>query len=143
MTYEESEKIKGQIDEKANELKELVSQVEDQRVDFEEREDDESYYGCYYYTQLFGKEICLERPEARIYYGHNWFGGDEVVVRSIFVEEDELYFDAVWYFEGRDDSVEEMGHIDMRLLRINSFLPEHEAYLLEQLEFFISLFKGE
>lgn len=143
MTYEEREKLVDQIYEKADELKELVSQLEDQRVDFEEREDDESYYGCYYYTQLFGKEICLERPEARIYYGHNWYGGDEVVVRSVFVEEDELYFDAVWYYEGLGDRVEEMRYIGMDLLVENSAMPEHEAYLLEQLEFFISLFKGE
>jgi hypothetical protein len=157
MTYEEREKLVDQIYEKANELKELVSQLEDQRVDFEEREDEESYYGCYYYTQLFGKEIYLERPQVRIYYGHNWYGGDEVVVRSILVKEDELYFDAGWYLEpdwlsppcGRDggnnsNCVEEnMGYIGMRVLIENSSMPEHEAYLLEQLEFFISLFKGE
>ena len=144
MTYEERQEIKAQIYEKADELKELVSQLEDQVVDFEEREDDESYYGCYYYIQLFGKEIYLERPQARIYYGHNWYGFDEVVVRSIFVEEDELYFDAVWYCESLgDDRVEEMRYIDMRLLMENTAMPEHEAYLLEQFELFISLLKGE
>ena len=156
MTYEEREKLVAQIDEKADELKELVSQLEDQRVDFERREDDESIYGCFYYTQLFGNEIWLERPSVRIYYGHNWYGGDEVVVRSIFVEEDKLYFDAVWYLEpewlnppcsrdgeGDDNYVEELSYIDMKLLKTNTSMPEHEAYLLEQLEFFISLLKGE
>ena len=48
MTYEEREKLVAQIDEKANELKELVSQVEDQRVDFEEDENGEYCYNDIY-----------------------------------------------------------------------------------------------
>ena len=36
-----------------------------------------------------------------------------------------------------------MRYIDMRLLMENTAMPEHEAYLLEQFELFISLLKGE
>ena len=137
MTSEEREKIVAQIDEKANELKELVSQLEDQRVDFECEEG-----GLYYYNE---EEIDV--ADLRIYEGSNWFHNDELLVQSIYVEDDELYFDAHWTcwqttnWDVSDDF--DIDHITMELLKDRSSYCVHEAYLLEQLDFFISLLKGE
>jgi hypothetical protein len=135
MTYEEREKLVDQIYEKANELKELVSQVEDQRVDFEEDENGEYCYN----------DIYIETPDLRIYEGSNWFHDDELLVQSIYVEDDELYFDANWTRWTSNGSVsdgDEIDHITMGLLKERSSYGAHEAYLLETLKYIISVLKG-
>ena len=135
MTYEEREKLVAQIDEKANELKELVSQLEDQRVDFECEEG-----GLYYYNE---EEIDV--ADLRISEGSNWFYNDELLVQSIYVEDDELYFDVYWTCWTSNGSVSdgfEIDHLTMGLLKERSSYCGHEAYLLETLKYFISVLKG-
>lgn len=135
MTYEEREKLLDQIDEKANELKELVSQLEDQRVDFEE--DEENVYAWY-------NDVVFETSELKIYEGSNWYHFDELYVSSIFVEDDKLYFAADYccYTYKSWSHGKHLDYIPMELLKHRSSYCGNEAYLLKKLKFCISILKG-
>ncbi len=134
MTYEERIKLEDQIDEKANELKELVSQLEDQRVDFEE---DEEY--------VYYNDVVMETSDLRIYEGSNWYHFDELYVSSIFVEDDKLYFAAdycCYTYNGSYSDGKHLDYIPMELLKHRSSYCGNEAYLLKNLKFYISILKG-
>ena len=138
MTYEEREKLEDQIDEKANELKELVSQLEDQRVDFEEDEECGDVYVWY-------NDVVFETSELKIYQGSNWYYDDELYVSSIFVKDDQLYFAADYCCYTSDGSWSDGKHLDyitMELLKRRSSYCGNEAYLLETLKFCTSILKG-
>ena len=131
---EERNKLLVQIDEKANELKELVSQLEDQRVDFEE---DEEY--------VYYNDVVMETSDLRIYEGSNWYHFDELYVSSIFVEDDKLYFAAdycCYTHKGSWDDGNHYNYIPMEFLKHRTSCCGNEAYLLENLKFFISILKG-
>ena len=134
MTYEERIKLEDQIDEKANELKELVSQLEDQRVDFEE---DEEY--------VYYNDVVMETSDLRIYEGSNWNYDDELYVSSIFVEDDKLYFDANWdayNYKGDNCGDEEMNHLEPEFIVQRYWEESQEKAFVDTLDFFISLLKG-
>ncbi len=134
MTYEERIKLEDQIDEKANELKELVSQLEDQRVDFEEDED-----------YVYYNDVVMETSDLRIYEGSNWYHFDELYVSSIFVEDDKLYFAAdycCYTYNGSYSDGKHLDYIPMELLKHRSSYCGNEAYLLKNLKFYISILKG-
>ena len=131
---EERNKLLVQIDEKANELKELVSQLEDQRVDFEE---DEEY--------VYYNDVVMETSDLRIYEGSNWYHFDELYVSSIFVEDDKLYFAAdycCYTYNGSYSDGKHLDYIPMELLKHRSSYCGNEAYLLKNLKFYISILKG-
>ena len=134
MTYEERIKLEDQIDEKANELKELVSQLEEQRVEFEE---DEEY--------VYYNDVVMETSDLRIYEGSNWYHFDELYVSSIFVEDDKLYFAAdycCYTYNGSYSDGKHLDYIPMELLKHRSSYCGNEAYLLKNLKFYISILKG-
>ena len=138
MTYEERKKLEDQIDEKANELKELVSQLEDQRVDFEEDEEYGDVYAWY-------NDEVFETSELKIYEGSNWNYDDELCVSSIFVEDDKLYFAAdycCYTYNGSYSDGKHLDYIPMELLKHRSSYCGNEAYLLKNLKFYISILKG-
>ena len=78
--------MKQENEAKLNELKELVSKLEDQRVDFWDEDE------CEYMWN--GEE--LEYGDLNIFNGSAWYYDDEVHVTSIYIEDDQLYFDANW-----------------------------------------------
>ena len=135
---EERNKLLVQIDEKANELKELVSQLEDQRVDFKEDEECAGVYAWY-------NDEVFETSELKIYEGSNWNYDDELIVSSIFVEDDKLYFAAdycCYTHKGSWDDGNHYNYIPMEFLKHRTSCCGNEAYLLENLKFFISILKG-
>ena len=128
---DERQKMYELIDGLFNELKSLLANYPNNRVDFEFDEDDVYYCGDEEY----------ERNEFIIYCGASWYYDDEVVVKSIYVEDDKLYFDGswmAWNYIGNVCGKEEFDHISVELLCNRN---QHDKFLAEQLKFFVDILK--
>lgn len=122
--------MKQETIEKVDELKELVSKLDNQRADF--LDNDEGWY------MWNGEE--LDWCEVNIFSGSGWFYYDEVDVKSIYVEDDKLYFDAFWHlYNSKGNCIEDkdMDHIEPESIVQRC----EESEFIGTLEFFIELFK--
>ena len=97
--------MKQENEAKLNELKELVSKLEDQRVDFWNKDEHE---------WMWNGETLEPDEDLLLFYSLGWVFHEEVYVKSIYIEEDKLYFDIIW--NGNDDS-KEMDHIEPEFAR--------------------------
>ena len=64
-----------------------------------------------------------------------------MVVKSIYVEDDKLYFDGswmAWNYKGNVCGKEEFDHISVRLLENRT---QNDKLLAEQLQFFVDILK--
>ena len=128
--------IKEETSKKVDELKELISTFEDQRVDFWDEDE------CEYMWN--GEE--LETYHLKIFNGSAWYYDDEVIIESIYIEDDQLYFDAQWNaynYKGNVCGDEKMNHLDAEFIVQRFWEESQENAFIESLEFFISLLKGE
>ena len=128
--------IKKETLEKVDELKELISKLDNQRMDFWDEEEREWMWN--------GEE--LEYGDLNIFNGAAWYYSDEVHVTSIYIENDKLYFDANWdayNYKGDNCGDEEMNHLEPEFIVQRYWEESQEDAFVETLEFFISLLKGE
>lgn len=128
----EREKNYKLIYELFDELKSLLANYPNNRVDFEFTEDDGVCWD--------GEEY--EPNEFAIYYGSSWYHDDELIIKSIYVEDDELYFDGswmAWNHKGNVCGEEEFDHIWVDLLFGRS--SENTDFLVKQLQFFVDIIK--
>ena len=116
---------KQKIDELFNELKSLLANYPNNRVDFEFDKDDVWYCD--------GEEF--ERTEFAIYYGSNWDDDDELLVKSIRVEDGELFFECVHACE-----LEEVVYVWPNKLYNRT---QDTEFLIDALEFFIDILKNK
>ena len=126
--------IKEETLKKVDELKELISKLDNQRMDFWDEEE------CEYMWN--GEE--LEPSDLLIFNGSSWYYDDEVHVSSIYVENDKLYFDAKWdAYNYKEDPCgdEMMDHLDAELIVQRYLDASQEKAFVETLEFFIELIK--
>lgn len=126
--------IKKETLEKVDELKELIMKLDNQRVDFYNEDE------CEYMWN--GEE--LDHCDLNIFNGSSWYYDDEVEVKSIYVENDKLYFDAFWNaynYKGNNCGDEEMNHLDAEFIVRRYCEESQEQAFIETLEFFISLLK--
>lgn len=122
---------KQKIDELFNKLKGLLTNYPNNRVDFEFDKHDRWYWD--------GEEY--DRSEFEIYYGSSWYCDDELLVKSIYVEADELYFDCTWTawnYKGNKCDCKEFDYILADLLYSRS---QDIKTLIEASEFFIDILK--
>ena len=129
-------RIKEETLKKVDELKELISTFEDQRVDFWDEDE------CDYMWN--GEEF--EFGDLKIFSGCGFIYDEEVHVTSIYIKDDQLYFDANWYAYNhkgdicRDDTLD---HLKPEFIVQRYWEESQENAFIESLEFFISLLKGE
>ena len=126
--------MKQENEAKLNELKELVSKLEDQRVDFWNEDEHE---------WMWNGETLEPDEDLLLFYSLGWEFAEEVYVKSIYIEEDKLYFDIIWnsrLFNGTEYDSKNIDHIE----------PEHaidrtrnEDDFIEVIEHFIEILKGE
>lgn len=129
---DEIQKMYKLIDGLFNELKSLLANYPNNRVDFEFDEDDVYYCGDEEY----------ERNEFAIYYGSSWYYDDELIVKSIYVEDDKLYFDGTWTawnYKGNVCGGEEFDHVWVDLLYNRT--GRDTKFLAEKLQFFVDILK--
>lgn len=115
-----------------NELKSLLANCPNNRVDFELDED--NVYYC------DGEEY--ERLDFVIYCGASWYVDDELQVNSIYVEDDKLYFDGTWTawgYNGNQCGCEEFDHVWVDLLYNRNL--NNTKFLAQRLEFFVDILK--
>lgn len=127
-------RIKNETLEKVDELKELISKFDNQRVDFWDEDE------CIYMWN--GEE--LEPGDITIFNGSSWYYYDEVHVTAIYVENDKLYFDANWdsyNYEGDPCGNEIIQHFDTEFIFQRYWEQSQEKSFVETLEFFIELLK--
>ena len=118
-----------------NELKELVSKLEDQRADFWDEDEHE---------WMWNGETLFPYEDLLLFHSFGWVFDEEVYIKSIYIEEDKLYFDANWVSlwsdtgNGHDDK--EIDHIEpeLALEKIGN-----EDDFIEVIEHFIEILKGE
>ena len=131
MTCKERDAMLAQIKELCTQIKELVANYPDQRVTF--CPDGEFEWN--------GEEY--EHTDFRIYSGSNWYVDDEVDVSAIYVEDDELLFDALyssWNYKGNCvDCDEEMEGLYLDLILSRAFEDAQLEILKDTLEFIVSL----
>ena len=128
--------IKDETKEKINELKELVSKLDNQRVDFWDEEEREYMWN--------GETI--EECDVNIFNGSAWYYDDDIHVKSIFVEDDQLYFEAFWVaynYKGNPCEDDILHHLEPEFVVERYWNESQEKAFVETLEFFISLLKGE
>ena len=126
--------MKQENEAKLNELKELVSKLEDQRVDFWNKDEHE---------WMWNGETLEPDEDLLLFYSLGWEFGEDVYIKSIYLEEDKLYFDIIWnsrLFNGTEYDSKNIDHIE----------PEHaidrtrnEDDFIEVIEHFIEILKGE
>lgn len=128
--------MKQETREKLDELKELISKLEDQRVDFWDEDE------CEYMWN--GEQ--LENCDLNIFNGSAWYYDDEVHVTSIYIEDDQLYFDANWdayNYKGDNCGSEIMDHLEPEFVVQRYWKESQENAFIETLKYFISVLKGE
>ena len=119
------------IDELFNELKGLLANYPNNRVDFES-----DFDGCYWNDEEY------DRSEFAIYYGSSWHYDDELLVKSIYVEDDKLYFACswmAWNYKGNVCGEEEFDHVRVDLLYNRN--QDDPKFLAQQLQFFVDILK--
>ena len=126
--------MKQETIEKVDELKELVSKLDNQRADFWDEDEDEYVWN--------GEE--LEWYTFEIFTGSAWYYDDEVHVKSVYVEDDKLYFDAFWkaYTCGgniHDDKI--MNYLEPEFVVKRYCNESQEKGFIETLEVLIELIK--
>lgn len=127
-------RIKNETLEKVDELKELISKLNNQRVDFWDEEE------CIYMWN--GEE--LDPCDLNIFNGSSWYYYDEVHVTSIYIEDDKLYFDANWdayNYESDPCGNEIIPHLDVEFIVQRYWEDSQQTSFIETLEFFIELLK--
>ena len=126
--------MKQENEAKLNELKELVSKLEGQRADF--RNEDE-------YEWMWNGEILEPYDELLLFESFGWVYDEEVYIRSIYIEEDKLYFDVNWVYlcsetgDGLDG--EKMDHIEPEFARKRI---GNEDDFIKVIEHLIEILKG-
>lgn len=83
-----------------------------------------------------------ERRDFGIYYGASWYVDDELLVNSIYVEDDKLYFDSTWTawaYNGNQCGYEEFDHVWVDLLYNRNL--NNTKFLAQRLEFFVDILK--
>lgn len=126
--------IKEETLKKVDELKELISKLDNQRVDFWDEEEGEYMWN--------GEE--LEASDLNIFNGSAWYYDDEVHVKAIFIEDDQLYFEAFWNaynYKGNNCGDEIMYHLEPEFVVKRYWKESQEKAFVETLEFFIELIK--
>lgn len=123
-----------EIIEKVDELKELVSKLDNQRADFWDEDEDEYVWN--------GEE--LEWYSFEIFRGSAWYYDDEIHVKSVYVEDDKLYFDAFWKaynYEGNiyDDNI--INYLEPEFVVKRYWKESQENAFIETLEFLIESIK--
>ena len=128
--------MKQETREKLDELKELVSTLDNQRADFWDEDADEFIWD--------GEEI--ESWCFKIFTGNSWDDYEEVSVTSIYVEDDQLYFNLfrqAFTFKGNTRGSEEIDHFEPEFVLDRFWEESQEDTFIDDLGFFISLIKGE
>ena len=127
--------MKQENEAKLNELKELVSKLEDQRADFWNEDEHE----C-----MWNGEMLEPYEELLIFHSFGWEVDEEVYVKSIYIEEDKLYFDINWVTlrseTGDALDAKTMDHIEPEFVIERT---GNEVDLIEAIEHFIEILKGE
>ena len=121
------------IDELFNELKSLLANYPNNRVDFEFDE----YGTCCWNGEEF--EPCY----FIIYYGSDVYDEEKMSVTSIYVEDDKLYFDCIWtafdVTTGDECGWDVRDHVEADFLYSRSQDSQDIKTLIEALEFFIDI----
>ena len=123
--------MKDIINELANELKCLLSEYPNNRVDFEFDKND--------MCRFDGEE--LELSDFTIYRGSSWHDDDECHVTSVFVKDDELYFDLSRYDAYNGGEVEKINDVWIDYI-INRSYGDY-SLIEETLELIISILKNQ
>lgn len=126
--------IKKETLEKVDELKELVSKLDNHRMDFWDEEEGEYMWN--------GEPI--EECDLIIFDGISWYYNDNIHVKSIYIENDKLYFDAFWVaynYKGNlcDDDI--LHHLEPEFVVQRFWQDSQQDTFVETLEFFIELLK--
>lgn len=109
-----------------NELKELVSKLEGQRADFWNEDEHE---------WMWNGEILEPDEDLWLFQSFGLVYYEEVSIRSIYIEEDKLYFDINW--NGNDDS-KVMDHIEPEFAIERT---KNEDDIIEAIEHLIEILK--
>ena len=115
--------MKQENEAKLNELKELVSKLEDQRVDFWNEDEHE---------WMWNGETLEPDEDLLLFYSLGWEFAEEVYIKSIYIEEDKLYFDIIWnsrLFNGTEYDSKNIDHIE----------PEHAVDRMRKEDDFIKV----
>ena len=115
--------MKQENEAKLNELKELVSKLEDQRVDFWNKDEHE---------WMWNGETLEPDEDLLLFYSLGWEFGEDVYIKSIYLEEDKLYFDIIWnsrLFNGTEHDSKNIDHIE----------PEHAIERMRKEDDFIKV----
>ena len=127
--------MKQDNEAKLNELKELVSKLEDQRADFWNKDEHE---------WMWNGETLEPDEDLLLFYSLGWVFHEEVYVKSIYIEEDKLYFDINWVTlrseTGDALDAKTMDHIEPEFVIERT---GNEVDLIEAIEHFIEILKGE
>ncbi len=126
--------MKQEIIEKIDELKQLVSKLDNQRADFLDEDE-----GLFMWN---GEELDL--CDLKIFSGSGWYNDDEVHVESVYVEDDKLYFDAFWNLynsKGNCINNEDIDHLEPEFIVQRFWDESQENAFIETLEFLIELIK--
>lgn len=126
--------IKDETKEKINELKELVSKLEGQKAVFWDEDE---------YEWMWNGEQ-LEAGDLNIFNGSGWYYDDDIHVKSIFIEDDQLYFEAFWNaynYKGNPCEDEFLHHLEPEFVVERYWEDSQQQAFIETLEFFIGLIK--
>lgn len=127
--------MKQETIEKLDELKELIMKLDNQRVDF--YNEDEGEY-------MWNGEELDQYEYLQIFSAKNWYYEDVVHIKSIYIEDDNLYFDAHWKaydYNGNNCDDEDINHLEPEFVLQRFCMESQESDFNGTLECLIELIK--